>query len=150
MKRVLIVLALLFVGFSAFAQTLDFADPEVLRCALHSGDRDGDGVLSKAEADSLTVLNLTSYRIHMFEVKTYEDLQKFPHLKKVWLGESQLPLVDLSFNYELEMVAVQSDELQTLVLAVGCYPQLITPTREGALVVKRVISPADPNSIWYQ
>ena len=53
-------------------------------------------------------------------------------------------------NYELEMVAVQSDELQTLVLAVGCYPQLVTPTREGSLVVKRVISPANPNSIWYQ
>ncbi|MBP5571121.1 MAG: hypothetical protein J6X39_00390 [Bacteroidales bacterium] len=150
MKRFIVVLALLCVGFGAFAQTLKFADEEVLRCALHSGDRNGDGVLTKAEADSLTVLNLTSYRIHMFQVKTYEDLQKFPHLKKVWLGESNLPLVDLSMNYELEMVAVQSDELQTLVLAVGCYPQLVTPTREGSLVVKRVISPANPNSIWYQ
>ena len=150
MKRFIVVLALLCVGFGAFAQTLKFADEEVLRCALHSGDRNGDGILTKAEADSLTVLNLTSYRIHMFQVKTYEDLQKFPHLKKVWLGESNLPLVDLSMNYELEMVAVQSDELQTLVLAVGCYPQLVTPTREGSLVVKRVISPANPNSIWYQ
>ncbi|MBP5488184.1 MAG: hypothetical protein J6X77_01290 [Bacteroidales bacterium] len=149
MKKVIVVLALIFVSYGAFAQSLKFADEEVLRCALHSGDRNGDGVLSKVEADSLTVLNLTSYRIHMFQVKTYEDLQKFPHLKKVWLGESTLPLIDLSFNYELEMVAVQSDELKTLVLAVGCYPQLITPTREGSLVVKRVRSSADPNSIWY-
>ena len=150
MKKILLIFALALLGSTAFAQELKFSDPEVLRCALKSGDINGDGVLSKAEADSLTVLNLTVYRIHIFEVKTYEDLQKFPNLRKVWLGESELEKVDLSANYLLEFVAVQSPRLRELVLAVGCCPQLVTPHSEGALTVRRVYNDNDPNSIWYR
>ena len=150
MKKILLVFAMILLGSAAFAQELKFSDPEVLRCALKSGDINGDGVLSKAEADSLTVLNLTVYRIHIFEVKTYEDLQKFPNLRKVWLGESELEKVDLSANYLLEFVAVQSPRLRELVLAVGCCPQLVTPHSEGALTVRRVYNDNDPNSIWYR
>ncbi|MBO4465926.1 MAG: hypothetical protein J5748_04545 [Bacteroidales bacterium] len=150
MKKILFIAVLALLSFNAFAQELKFADPEVLRCALKAGDRNGDGVLSKVEADSLTVLNLTVYRSHIFEVKTYEDLQKFPNLKKVWLGESDIQDVDLSANYKLEFVAVQSPLLKTLVLAVGCYPQLVTPNSEGSLTVKRVYNDNDPNSIWYR
>lgn len=152
MYRKFLFFATLFLtfAFGAYAQELKFSDPEVLRCALKSGDINGDGVLSKAEADSLTVLNLTVYRIHIFEVNTYEDLKKFPNLRKVWLGESELEKVDLSANYKLEFVAVQSPRLRELVLAVGCYPQLVTPNSEGALTVRRVYNDNDPNSIWYR
>ena len=150
MKKILFIIVLALLSFNTYAQKLQFSDPEVLRCALKSGDANGDGVLSKAEADSLTVLNLTVYRIHIFEVKTYEDLKKFPNLRKVWLGESELETVDLSANYKLEFVAVQSPRLQTLVLAVGCSPQLVTPHSEGTLTVKRVYNDNDPNSIWYR
>ena len=149
-KLLLFATLILTFGFGAFAQELKFADPEVLRCALKSGDINEDGVLSKAEADSLTVLNLTVYRIHIFEVKTYEDLKKLPNLRKVWLGESELKTVDLSANYKLEFVAVQSPNLSELVLAVGCCPQLVTPHSEGALTIKRVYNDNDPNSIWYR
>ena len=150
MKKILYIAVLTLLSFNAFAQELKFSDPEVLRCALKSGDFNEDGVLSKAEADSLTVLNLTVYRIHIFEVKTYEDLKKFPNLRKVWLGESELKTVDLSANYKLEFVAVQSPNLRELVLAVGCCPQLVTPHSEGALTIKRVYNDNDPNSIWYR
>ena len=152
MYRKFLFFAALFLtfAFGAYAQELKFADPEVLRCALKAGDRNGDGVLSKVEADSLTVLNLTVYRSHIFEVTTYEDLQKFPNLKKVWLGESDIQELDLSANYKLELVAVQSPRLRELVLAVGCYPQLVTPNSEGALTVRRVYNDNDPNSIWYR
>ena len=152
MYRKLLFFAALILTFAncAFAQEQKFSDPEVLRCALKSGDIDGDGVLSKAEADSLTVLNLTVYRIHVFEVKTYEDLRFFPNLRRVWLGESSLESVDLSANYKLEFVAVQSPGLRELVLAVGCYPQLVTPNSEGSLTVSRVYNDNDPNSIWYR
>ena len=95
-----------------------------MRCALHSADANGDGVLSHEEEEALTELNLTSYRSHMSYVKSYDDLKRFPHLKKVWLGEGDLETVDLSANPELELVCVQSD--------------LITPAREGELTVKRV------------
>ena len=150
MKKILLVFAMILLGSAAFAQELKFSDPEVLRCALNSGDINGDGILSKAEADSLTVLNLTVYRIQVFEVKTYEDLKMFPNLRKVWLGESELEKVDLSANYKLEFVAVQSPRLRELVLAVGCCPQLVTPHSEGALTVRRVYNDNDPNSIWYR
>ena len=106
--------------------------------------------ISKEEEEALTELNLTSYRIHMFYVKSYEDLKRFTHLKKVWLGETQLADVDLTANPELELVCVQSDETKVLTLAVGCYPQLITPTREGELTIRRRYSENNPNNIWYK
>ncbi|MBQ9410715.1 MAG: hypothetical protein IJU21_03805 [Bacteroidales bacterium] len=142
----------IFLTWRVNAQTpqVQFQDPEVGRCSLKAGDRNGDGVLTREEADSLTELNLTAYRIHMFEVKTYDDLQNFPHLRKVWLGESSVKELDLSANYELELICVQSDNLEVLTLAVGCYPKLITPTREGELTIRRVYSKNDPNAIWYR
>lgn len=127
-----------------------FVDKGVEKCALKSGDRDGNGVLSREEADALEVLNLTPYRIDMFEVGSYEDLKQFPHLKQLWLGESDVRELDLSANYQLELVCVQSEALQVLTLAVGCSPKLITPDREGELVVRRKYSKNDPNSIWYR
>jgi len=145
----LIVAGLLF-AWQASAQTPPYADEEVLRCALRSADANQDGVLSKEEEEALTELNLTAYRIHMFTVKSYEDLKRFPHLKKVWLGETDIAEVDLSANYELELVCVQSDETKVLTLAVGCYPKLITPTREGELTIRRRYSENNPNNIWLQ
>lgn len=140
----------LLIAWQASAQTPPYADAEVWRCALKSADANQDGVLSKEEEEALTELNLTSYRIHMFTVKSYEDLKRFPHLKKVWLGETQLADVDLTANPELELVCVQSDETKTITLAVGCYPQLITPTREGELTIRRRYSENNPNNIWYR
>ena len=145
----LIVAGLLF-AWQASAQTPPYADQEVLRCALRSADANEDGVLSKEEEEALTELNLTSYRIHMFTVKSYEDLKRFPHLKKVWLGETDIAEVDLTANYELELVCVQSDETKVLTLAVGCYPKLVTPTREGELTIRRRYSENNPNNIWLQ
>ncbi|MBR4595964.1 MAG: hypothetical protein IKO31_04520 [Bacteroidales bacterium] len=138
------------VEYNTPTQDPPYVDAEVWRCALKSSDANQDGVLSKEEEEALTELNLTSYRIHMFYVKSYEDLKRFPHLKKVWLGETQLAEIDLSANYELELVCVQSDETKTITLAVGCYPQLITPTREGELTIRRRYSENNPNNIWYK
>lgn len=125
-------------GLEAPVQDPPYADKEVWRCAVNSADANQDGVLSREEEESLTELNLTSYRIHIFYVKSYQDLKRFPHLKKVWLGETALETVDLSENPELELVCVQSDQTKELILAVGCYPQLVTPDREGTISVKRV------------
>ena len=79
MKALALIAAGLFLTLSAGAQLpqpfqakaealKDFADKNVGRKAIQAGDRDGDGFLSKEEADSLTVLNLTPYRIDIFEV----------------------------------------------------------------------------------
>lgn len=151
LKHILPVLIALCGGICANAQTADkWADQEVLRCALNSADINQDGILSPEEADSLTVLNLTVYRIHIFMVKSYEDLKRFPHLKQVWLGDSDLRNVDLSYNQELEYVCIQSDKLRTLILPVGCAPQIAFPTHPGKVTIKRVIGPNDPNAIWHQ
>ena len=150
-RILLLTVALLAGGICASAQSADkWADEEVLRCALKSADTNQDGVLSAEEADALTVLNLTVYRIHVFTVKSYEDLRRFPHLKKVWLGDSALDTVDLSYNLELEFVCIQSDNLKTLILPVGSSPQIAYPTHPGEVTVKRIVSPNDPNAIWYQ
>lgn len=151
MKTIVVLLIASALLHSAGNQDrVTFVDKGVEKCALKSGDRNGDGVLSHAEADALEVLNLTPYRIDMFEVGSYADLEQFPHLKQLWLGESDVQELDLSANYQLEQVCVQSEALRVLTLAVGCSPKLITPNREGVLVVRRKYSRNDPNSIWYQ
>ena len=55
----LLFAACLFSAFGMKAQNLVFADPAVESRALLKGDLDGDGHISKAEADSLKSLNLT-------------------------------------------------------------------------------------------
>lgn len=58
--------------------------------------------------------------------------------------------VDLSRNPKLEVIAIQSPNLKTVVIAVGSKPQFYFPTQSGEIVVRRVVNPDDPNAIWYQ
>ena len=144
-----IITACLFFAFSAKAQTLTFADRNIERRALINGDTDNDGHISKAEADSIKSLNLTQYRTDMFVVSTYEDLALFPNLEKVWLGESKLDTVDLSKNWKLNYVNIQSDNLKTLILAVGCTPKLGYPMHSGEILVKRIKNPDAPGAMFF-
>lgn len=145
----LIILACLFFAFGANAQSLTFADRNIERRALINGDTDQDGHISKAEADSLKSLNLTQYRTDMFEVSTYEDLALFPNLEKVWLGESKLETVDLSKNWNLKYVNIESDNLKTLILAVGCTPKLAYPMHSGEVLIKRIKNPDAPGAMFF-
>ena len=144
-----IITACLLFAFSAKAQTLTFADRNIERRALINGDTDNDGHISKAEADSIKSLNLTQYRTDMFVVSTYEDLALFPNLEKVWLGESKLDTVDLSKNWKLNYVNIQSDNLKTLILAVGCTPKLGYPMHSGEILVKRIKNPDAPGAMFF-
>ena len=65
-----------FFAFKAGAQSLTFADRNIERRALLKGDTDGDGHISRVEADSVKSLILTQYRTDMFEVSTYEEDRK--------------------------------------------------------------------------
>lgn len=152
MKHLFLIalLAYAFFALSAGAQNLTFADPNVERRALLNGDTDGDGHISRAEADSLKSLNLTQYRTDMFEVKTYEDLALFPNLEKLWLGESKIDTVDLTKNLKLQFVNIQSDNVKAIILAVGCTPKLAYPMHSGEILVKRVINPDAPGAMFFQ
>lgn len=145
-----ILVACMLAAFAANAQNVVFADREVEGRAMLNGDTDGDGYLSKAECDSLKSLNLTSYRTHLFLVSTYDDLAKFPNLEKIWLGESRIDTVDLSKNWKLKFVCVQSDSLKTLILAVGCTPTIHYPLHSGEITVKRVLNPDAPGAMFFQ
>lgn len=145
----LILTACAIFTFKAGAQTLTFADHNVERRALINGDIDGDGHISRAEADSLKSLNLTQYRTDMFEVSTYEDLALFPNLEKLWLGESKLDTIDFTKNWKLQFVNIQSDNVKTIVLAVGCTPKLAYPMHSGEVLVKRVINPDAPGAMFF-
>ena len=150
MKKIGLFSACLFLAFSASAQSLTFADKHVERRALIHGDTDQDGKISKAEADSIKSLNLTQYRTDMFEVSTYEDLAKFPNLEKLWLGESKLDTVDLSKNWKLQYVNIESDNLKILVLAVGCTPKLAYPMHSGEILIRRIKNPDAPGAMFFQ
>lgn len=139
-----------FFAFKAGAQSLTFADRNIERRALLKGDTDGDGNISRVEADSVKSLNLTQYRTDMFEVSTYEDLALFPNLEKLWLGESKLDTVDLSKNWNLKYVHIESDNVKVIILAVGCTPKLAYPMHSGEIIVRRIKNPDAPGAMFFQ
>ena len=138
-----------FSAFKAGAQSLTFADRNIERRALLKGDTDGDGHISRVEADSVKSLILTQYRTDMFEVSTYEDLALFPNLEKLWLGESKLDTVDLSKNWNLKYVHIESDNVKVIILAVGCTPKLAYPMRSGEIIIRRIKNPNAPGAMFF-
>lgn len=145
MKRIIALAAIaLMAAMSLKAQddaALSFKDRRVQQRALAAGDANQDGILSKAEADSIKILNMMAYRIDMFQVSSYEDFVNFPNLEKVHLGYSDLETVDLSRNPKLEEIVIGDSSLKTLILAFGCNPKIIFPTLMEQLVIKRVACP---------
>ena len=139
-----------FFAFKAGAQSLTFADRNIERRALLKGDTDGDGHISRVEADSVKSLILTQYRTDMFEVSTYEDLALFPNLEKLWLGESKLDTVDLSKNWNLKYVHIESDNVKVIILAVGCTPKLVYPMHSGEIIIRRIKNPDAPGAMFFQ
>lgn len=139
-----------FFAFKAGAQSLTFADRNIERRALLKGDTDGDGHISRVEADSVKSLILTQYRTDMFVVSTYEDLALFPNLEKLWLGESKLDTVDLSKNWNLKYVHIESDNVKVIILAVGCTPKLAYPMHSGEIIVRRIKNPDAPGAMFFQ
>ena len=139
-----------FFAFKADAQSLTFADRNIERRALLKGDTDGDGHISRVEADSVKSLILTQYRTDMFEVSTYEDLALFPNLEKLWLGESKLDTVDLSKNWNLKYVHIESDNVKVIILAVGCTPKLAYPMHSGEIIIRRIKNPDAPGAMFFQ
>ena len=138
-----------FFAFKAGAQSLTFADRNIERRALLKGDTDGDGHISRVEADSVKSLILTQYRTDMFEVSTYEDLALFPNLEKLWLGESKIDTVDLSKNWNLKYVHIESDNVKVIILAVGCTPKLAYPMHSGEIIVRRIKNPDAPGAMFF-
>lgn len=144
MKRFLIIAILALTATSLRAQddtALQFKDKRVQERAIKAGDANRDGILTKAEADSIKTLNMMAYRIDMFQVSSYEDFVNFPNLEKVHLGYSDLETVDLSRNPKLEEIVIGDSSLKTLILAFGCNPKIIFPTLMEQLVIKRVACP---------
>lgn len=144
MKRFLIIAILALTATSLRAQddtALQFKDKRVQERAIKAGDANRDGILTKAEADSIKILNMMAYRIDMFQVSSYEDFVNFPNLERVHLGYSDLETVDLSRNPKLEEIVIGDSSLKTLILAFGCNPKIIFPTLMEQLVIKRVACP---------
>lgn len=144
MKRFLIIAILALTATSLRAQddtALQFKDKRVQERAIKAGDANRDGILTRAEADSIKILNMMAYRIDMFQVSSYEDFVNFPNLEKVHLGYSDLETVDLSRNPKLEEIVIGDSSLKTLILAFGCNPKIIFPTLMEQLVIKRVACP---------
>lgn len=144
MKRFLIIAILALTATLLRAQddtALQFKDKRVQERAIKAGDANRDGILTKAEADSIKILNMMAYRIDMFQVSSYEDFVNFPNLEKVHLGYSDLETVDLSRNPKLEEIVIGDSSLKTLILAFGCNPKIIFPTLMEQLVIKRVACP---------
>ena len=144
MKRLFILAALALVFTGARAQdneALSFKNARILERALMSGDANQDGILTKAEADSVKIINLIAYRVDLFKISCYDDLAHFPNLKRIHLGYSDLEEVDLSKNPHLEEIVIGDSSLKTLILSTGCNPRLVFPSLMDQLVIKRVYTP---------
>ena len=84
---------------------------------------DGDGVLSRAEQDAVTSLNITyGSATHYGKMVTLEGIEFFPNLKELFCSTLGLERVDLSHNRKLTRVSLPFNPLTSLDVS-GC-PEL--------------------------
>ncbi len=89
--------------------TLAFPDirmREKLATAL--GTLDDDGVLTKAELDSVTTLDLTNTGGYYKQIKSLEGIEHFTELKELTISDNGFTEVDLSNNVKLEKLTARS------------------------------------------
>ena len=97
-------------------------------CLRNKVDADKDGVISKEEAAAVTRLSLMNFKSFMRNIKSYEDLQKFPNLEYFHAGLTYSETVDVSCCPKLtELDLSDCRMLKTIVLAKGCKPEIKYP-----------------------
>lgn len=97
-------------------------------CLRNKVDADKDGVISKEEAAAVTRLSLMNFKSFMRNIKSYEDLQKFPNLEYFHAGMTYLETIDLSCLPKLKELDLSDCRmLKTIVLAKGCKPEIKYP-----------------------
>ena len=91
-------------------------------------DADRDGMITEEEAKAATKLSLMNFRSFMRNIKSYEDLQKFPNLEYFHAGLTYSETVDVSCCPKLtELDHSDCRMLKTIVLAKGCKPEIKYP-----------------------
>lgn len=97
-------------------------------CLRNKVDTDKDGIISKEEAAVVTRLSLMNFKSFMRNIKSYEDLQKFPNLEYFHAGLTYSETVDVSCCPKLtELDLSDCRMLKTIVLAKGCKPEIKYP-----------------------
>lgn len=97
-------------------------------CLRNKVDTDKDGIISKEEAAAVTRLSLMNFKSFMRNIKSYEDLQKFPNLEYFHAGLTYSETVDVSCCPKLtELDLSDCRMLKTIVLAKGCKPEIKYP-----------------------
>ena len=117
-KTILTLTALLFVFFGCNESDdgmeklpmEDFTDREFKSYLLDNFDTDKDGIVSVAEAEAVTEMNIPNNALYL------DGIQYFTQLKVLKCLNSQLSTLDLSKNINLEELDCSENNLSSLVL----------------------------------
>ena len=118
---------------------IQFKDEGLKFYCLHAADRNRDGEISYNEAAMSKQINCEyGGRRFLRYITTYEDLVFFVNLEKLFLGVSNVKELNLTANKKLVLINMNAlDELDTLILAEGCNPEIIYPLskQDGGLTI---------------
>ena len=100
-------------------------------------DTDGDGIVTKAEAENATLLALDKGgRLNIIE--DYAFLQSFPNLEALSVGNTPLETIDLRANPHLKQLNLQNALwIKTLILAPDCNPEILYPYGVESVNIER-------------
>ena len=138
MKRTIIYFLTIINMFVANAQTGDvqqcevvpFADEGVKDFCLRNKkiDSDKDGHISIDEAKAVTRLSLMNFRSFIRNIKSYADLEYFPNLEYFHAGMTYVETLDVSCCPKLKELDLSDCRmLKTIILAIGCKPEIKYP-----------------------
>jgi hypothetical protein len=142
MKKILFsLLALACVACSKTQKTDDVViriiDEDMFSQCFTDCDTDGDGIVTKAEAENAKILVLDrGGRLNIIEDYTF--LRAFPNLEALSVGNTTLETIDLSANAHLQRLNLQNALwINTLILAPDCNPEILYPQGIDSVTIER-------------
>ena len=138
-----LLFCLLAIAFMACSKTqqndevIRITDEDMFSQCFANCDTDGDGVVTKAEAENATLLILDKGgRLNIIE--DYAFLQFFPNLEALSVGNTPLETIDLSANPHLKQLNLQNALwIKTLILAPDCNPEILYPYGVESVTIER-------------
>jgi len=109
-QRVLILMAIVLLAFPVFSQNVDIPDAKFLLTLIEQGvDTDGDSLISYAEAEGISSLNVQNKKI-----SNLAGIEAFVNLITLNCTSNQLTSLDISKNTSLKVLLCFLNQLGTL------------------------------------
>ena len=153
MKRMLLSLLAVAAVVAATAQVkaddvfLRIADDNMFSRCFADCDKNGDNIVTYAEAEETTTLSL-NHGGRQNIIENYDFLKIFPNLTALHVGNTTVESIDLSHNPKLEIVSLENALwLRVVKVADGNMPRMLCPPDAKVMTVIVGESPGIPANL---